>query len=80
MDSDISSDDDDIIHNKVIKPFKTKDGSRSNPNLLNMINKEMNLNEDDDKSIRSESERGQQDHEMSKHQFTKLIDEKMKSE
>ena len=47
-------------------------------NIINNANP--NILDDDDKSMRSESERGQQDHEMNKHQFTKLIDEKMKSE
>ena len=46
MDSDASSEEDDIITKKIVKPIYQMTNSRSNPNLLNQAQLE-----EDEKSI-----------------------------
>lgn len=44
----MSSDDEEFIDTKAVKPFQSKEGSRSNPNLMNIINKSPNNPIEDD--------------------------------
>ena len=64
LDSDASSDDDDIFNIQLPTNKTSMQNSKSQQNLLDLV---QSKDDADDKSIRSESERGQQDHEMDKH-------------
>ena len=80
IDSDLSSDEDNdkgqVNLEVKFQPMGITKGA-SHPNLIQQASV---TQFDDDKSLRSESEKGQQDHELNKHQLTKMIDEKLKSE